>query len=119
MDKGNMNSVVFLDIRKAFDTVNHEILSDKLNCYGIGDEELLFFGSYLGDRTQCCSARGGTLNVEVIGMLVKIFFWKILKKYLDFDFKPLKNTQIAIFRAALRAVLGKIASIFLKFSRRP
>ena len=36
------------------------------------------------------------------------------KKYPDFDFKPLKNTQIAIFRA----VLGKMASIFQKFSRR-
>ena len=47
-----------LDIRKAFDTVNHEIILDKLNCYGIGDEELLFFGSYLRDRTQCCSVNG-------------------------------------------------------------
>ena len=53
-----MNSVVFLDIRKAFDTVNHENLLDKLNCYGIGDEELLFFGSYLRDHTQCCSVNG-------------------------------------------------------------
>ena len=38
------------------------------------------------------------------------------KKYPDFDFKPLKNTQIAIFRAILRAVSGKMASIFQKFN---
>ena len=53
-----MNSVVFLDIRKAFDTFNHEIFLDKLNCHGIRDEELLFLGSYLRDRTQCCSVNG-------------------------------------------------------------
>ena len=58
MDKGHMNSVIFLDIRKAFDTVNHEILLNKLNCYGMEDDELLFFSSYLRDRTQCCSVNG-------------------------------------------------------------
>ena len=61
---------------------------------------------------------GGTLNVEVIGMLVGNFFGNP-KKYPNFDFKALKNTQIAIFRAVFRAVLGKIASIFQNFSRRP
>ena len=70
MDKGNMNSVVFRDIRKAFDTVNQKILLNKLNCYGIGDEELLFFGSYLRDRTQCCSVNGhkSTLKRVTCGM---------------------------------------------------
>ena len=58
---------------------------------------------------------GGTLNVEVIGMLVENFL-ENPKKYPEFDFKPLKNTQIII----LRAVLGKMASIFQqKSSRRP
>ena len=62
--------VVFPDIRKAFDIVNHEILSDKLNCYGIRGEELLLFGSYLRDRTQCCSVNGhkSTLKMVTCGM---------------------------------------------------
>ena len=54
----------------------------------------------------------GTLNVEVTSMLVGNFL-ENPKKYPDFDFKPLKNTRIAI----LRAVLGKIAYIFQKFSK--
>ena len=38
-----MNSVVFLDIKKAFDTADHQVLTDKLKCYVIHDEELIFF----------------------------------------------------------------------------
>ena len=41
------------------------------------------------------------------------------KKYPDADCKPLKNTEIAIFMAVLRAVLGKIALIFLNFPGDP
>ena len=57
---------------------------------------------------------GGTLNVDVAGMLVGNFL-ENPKNYPGFDFKPLKNTEIAV----LRAILGKMASIFQKFSRRP
>ena len=59
MDKGMINSVVFLDIRKAFDRVDHKILLDKLSYYaGIEGDQLSFFKSYLNDRTQCCSING-------------------------------------------------------------
>ena len=38
-----INSVIFLDIRKASDTVNHRILIQKLSCHGIkGDIPLSF-----------------------------------------------------------------------------
>ena len=65
-----MTSAVFLDIRKAFDTVNHQILLGKLHYYGIGDGEVLFFRSYLQNRTQCCSVNGhiSTLQKVICGV---------------------------------------------------
>ena len=50
-----MSNAVFLDIKKAFDTVDHEILLKKLNKYGLYNDELKFFESYLSNRRQCYS----------------------------------------------------------------
>ena len=63
---GDMTSVVFLDIQKAFDTVNHQILLDKSHRYGIGDRELLFSRSYLQNRTQCCSVNGHVSTLQKV-----------------------------------------------------
>ena len=43
---------IFCDLRKAFDTCNHEILLSKLTKYGLAGTELLWFKSYLNNRKQ-------------------------------------------------------------------
>ena len=44
---------VFIDLKKAFDTVNHEILLHKPKLYGMNGTCLEWFKSYLSNRKQC------------------------------------------------------------------
>ena len=48
--------MVLLDLQKAFDTVDHEILCEKLEAMGINFTK--WFKSYLGDRKQIVVANG-------------------------------------------------------------
>ena len=55
LDKGKIPISIFLDLSKAFDTLDHVILLQKLNYYGIKSVELKLFKDYLQNRTQYVS----------------------------------------------------------------
>ena len=55
IDNGKYGCGIFIDLRKAFDTVHHEIILNKLEYYGIRDSMLDWFRSYLKGCKQCVS----------------------------------------------------------------
>lgn len=53
MENGLLTGAVYLDLKKAFDSVDSETLLYKLHCLGIKDTEHQWFNNYLSDRHQC------------------------------------------------------------------
>jgi len=52
IDNSLLNGVIFLDLKKAFDAMDHAILLGKLKLYGVSSHSLKWFRSYLSDRKQ-------------------------------------------------------------------
>ena len=62
LDNGNLGCGIFVDLQKAFDTVEHDILLVKLQHYGIRGMVNNCFKSYLFDRKQFVSINGHISN---------------------------------------------------------
>ena len=59
------SGLVLLDLKQAFDTVCHSILSSKLEHYGIRPEALKLLGSYLTDRQQYVAYQNARSNTVI------------------------------------------------------
>ena len=57
---------IFLDLKKAFDTVNHQILIEKLNFYGIRGIPLAWLTSYLDNRQQYVMVNGHASSNDTV-----------------------------------------------------
>jgi len=84
MDQRCLTGAVFMDLRKAFDTVDHELLLEKLRGFGLEGLELVWFKDYLSNRTQVvgyqsffsdpCALPSGVAQGSILSPLLFVLF---------------------------------------------
>ena len=68
IDEGLLTGLISIDLKRAFDTVDHEILCQKLEHYGVVSKKLSWFKSYLCNRKQYYRINGVDSNINDINV---------------------------------------------------
>ena len=131
MDNGYATGVIFIDLKKAFDTVDHDILIKKLKHYGIDNRELSWFKSYLENRSQTVNVNStlsdfqpiniGIPQGSILGPLLFIIFVNCLPcvvqecktvMYADDTSLMYKAKNVSDLQNQLKSCLSKVADWF-------
>ena len=99
IDIGRLNGVMFLDLKKAFDTVDHEILLTTLYLIGIKGIALKWFVSCITNRKQYCQVNDHLSDpLEIVcGIPQRSILGPLLSLIYDYDLPCLKYTRCNMF----------------------
>ena len=75
LDQGKVVGSLFVDISKAFDSQNHRFLLGKSDSFGVPDQSLRWFKSYLSERKQSVVINGSVSDPCSIQLGVPQVFW--------------------------------------------
>ena len=127
LDEKKSSCAIFLDLAKAFDSVSHQILLCKLQCYGVRGKALDLFKSYLSSRSQFVKLPNGTKSFlsevefgvpqgSILGPLLFLLFINDLpcatnlyvKLFADDTFLCAQNKNFASLQKEVNTELDKV-----------
>ena len=71
LDVGDINDVVTIDFRKAFDVIPHDMLVHKLIAVGVCEQSARWIASFLSSRKQCVCLNGKYSSISDVSVIVQ------------------------------------------------